>query len=50
MKKALENVLAFLSIGLFSFFVVYALMYAWDFEAELQEKKNIDYMYERGVR
>ena len=50
MKKALEAILAFIGMGLFSLFVVYALIYAWDFEAELQEQKNIDYMYERGVK
>lgn len=54
MKKFMENVLAFLSIGLFSLFVVYALvyalMYAWDFEAELQEQKEIEYMRERGLK
>lgn len=50
MRKTLETVLAFLGLCVFSFFVVYALVYAWDFEAELQEQKNIDYMYERGVK
>lgn len=50
MKKFLKNVLAFLGLCVFSFFVVYALVYAWDFEADLQEQKNIDYMYERGIR
>lgn len=50
MKKFLENVLAFLGLCVFSFFVVYALVFAWDFEAELQEQKNIEYMNERGVR
>lgn len=49
MKKTLETILAFLGMGLFSLFVAYALIYAWDFEAELQERKNIDYMYERGL-
>ncbi len=50
MKKTLETILAFLGMGLFCLFVAYALIHAWDFEAELQEKKNIEYMYERGVR
>lgn len=50
MKEFLKNVLAFLGLCVFSLFVVYALVFAWDFEAELQEQKNIDYMYERGVK
>ena len=49
MKKFIETILAFIGIGLFSLFIAYALVYAWDFEAELQEQKNIDYMYERGI-
>lgn len=40
MKKALETILAFLGIGLFSLFIAYALVYAWDFEADLQEVKD----------
>lgn len=50
MKEFLKNVLAFLGLCLFSFFVAYALVFAWDFEADLQEQKNIEYMNERGVR
>lgn len=50
MKKFLETVLALLGLCLFSFFVAYALVYAWDFEAELQEQKEINYMYERGLK
>lgn len=50
MKKALETILAFLGLCLFSLFIAYALVYAWDFEAELQEQKNINYMYERGLK
>lgn len=48
MKKFLENVLAFLGLCVFGFFVAYALVFAWDFEADLQEQKEIEYMYERG--
>lgn len=50
MKKTLETILAFLGMGLFSLFVAYALVYAWDFEVELQEQKEINYMYERGLK
>lgn len=50
MKKALESILAFLGLCLFSLFVAYALIHALDFEADLQEKKKIEYMYERGLK
>lgn len=50
MKKFLENALAFLGLCIFSFFVVYALIHALDFEAELQEQKEIEYMQERGLK
>lgn len=47
MKKFLENILAFLGLCLFGFFIAYALVYAWDFESDLQEKKELEYLYER---
>lgn len=50
MRKFIETILAFIGIGLFSFFIAYALIYAWDFEADLQEQKEISYLYERGAR
>lgn len=50
MKKTLETILAFLGLCLFCLFVAYALIHALDFEAELQEQKNIEYMQERGLR
>lgn len=50
MKKTLETILVFLAMGLFSLFITYALIHAWDFEAELQEQKEIKYMQERGLK
>ncbi len=49
MKKFIENILAFIGLCLFSFFIAYALIYAWDREAEMQEQKEIEYMRERGL-
>lgn len=50
MKKTLETILGFLGLCLFSLFIAYSLIHALDAEAELQEQKNIDYMYERGLK
>ncbi len=47
MKKDLGAVLLMTTM---IFSIMYLLVYAWDFEADLQEKKNIEYMYERGVK
>lgn len=50
MKKFLKDIGAVLLMAALIFSIMHMLMYAWDLEADIQEQKEIEYMYERGVR